>query len=591
VHQVAVHGGEKFQVGDHNNQYNISAQQIVLLVQDGTMVRKVIASGALEQPGRLLFDLGLGQARALDRSGVEAGIATPVLPAPSGAAAVADHGSGSERDAVNAGSGVGWSALQNGTAPVPIGGLRAAPAAGASAAGGSLAENFSRVAAQLGRVDGEVSGTVVGVEAGSDRVDLVELHVRQGTHGLWRFRRASARLFGEQLTACFRATLDWPAPPQIEMLNRRASGDLEVLRGVVLVNLIGNGIADQPWLVDQVVDQLGRGRWEDVLQDLEARAVLDGESALMVRTQIEAVGHPFDAAEATAAARDAQQAFERALDLAPQDTAALVNLATLLAESALFDYVAYGRRDRDRLVRARDLFARGHELIARRTDAAARGELARCRLYAAMMLPPDAVLESVQLTAVFADLMRLALARAAQQSIRWDVVQRNMARAHADFVDERGVAEARELFTAAGEAALAQGCDRMLAAMAQARMTRQAKAQWAQLARPVVGNWGFRGRNLVAAVSGTIVFDAEGHFHSRIEAGPMPGVAQYREVSVGEYAVDGMSVRMQGLRWVLLPAPWPAATFGGVLVVQSVGPEQLQLFNPADGTQVQCWRL
>lgn len=568
--RVEVRGGRQFQVGDQNAQYNIDKQynieQLVLVIQGGGGTQHaVVASGDIEQQTvRRLLDAALGQKEELERIGVQPGIAAPVLPA----------GGGGEATGL-------WQMLP------------AAPSSPGTdpAQTRRLTTAFNQVSALRGEVDDRVDGTVVAVRAGSTTLDLADLLVQQGSYALWRFRSAYARLFGEQMTAFFRAMLEWPAPPETQLLNSRAAADVQVLRGMAFSQLAAALLADQPGALPRTMNELAAGRWREVLAGLERGGRLDAEQAAQLRTQLEAIGQPFVADDVTTAVREAEQAFREALSLDPANTSALVNLATLLSESAAFDYVASGWKDRARLIEARDRFAEAHALLLRRTDPAGRGELARCRLYAAVMLPPDAVLESVQPTIAYTNLMRASISRAAQQTIRWDVVQRGLARSYADFLDTQGIAEARDLFVLAGERALANQCMQTLALVRQAQAMRDTQVRWMQAIWPIVGLWSYRGGNMFTQASGVIVFDADGHFHWAASTGPGPMMPARQELSIGDYGVEGNVIRLQGMGWTLLPVPAPTGSGLVTIVVQNYNQNQLYLFSPADGIQVLAERM
>ncbi len=532
------------------------------------------AKAELERQIRDVVDTLQSQKQQLDQLGVEPGIPAPAA-MPAGAAA-------------QGGMAGSWSALGG-------------PAAGKNIDAGQAARvssGFSAASAQLQQIERQLAGPVVELAVGDQRLDVVGLLVRQGNLALWRFRQAASRLSGQQSTADFMARLEWPAPLEVQAMNAQARGNIQVLRGLALGKMLQPLLSNQPNAMWSTSDQLLHGRWSDVLDGLQANGTIDAEMAMHARTQLEALGQPYNPNDVSSAAQEAEHAFRQALERDPQSTAALVNLATLLADSASFSYVASGTADRDRLSSAQTLFGQARQLLTGRTDAASLNELGRCRLYMASALPPGANLDAVQAMVMYAQLMQAAHSRAAQQTIQWDIVRRLFARNSAEFVDQAAVAEARELLTRAGDNVLAAQCARMLQNVQTALANQPGQIQRAQQAWPVVGSWNYQGGNAFVAVAGRIVFDAEGIFHWLADAGPMPGMVAERNICVGGYQVMNGAISLQGMRWMMPPPqawgavqPPPPIQFSTQFMVQGWTADQLAIYVPENGVQAQFQRF
>jgi hypothetical protein len=533
------------------------------------------AKAELERQIRDVVDTLQGQKQQLDQLGVESGIpAPPAMPA------------GAARGGMAAG---GWSGL--GSPAVAGKNIDAGQAA-------RVASGFSGASAQLQQIERQLAAPVVEFAVGDQRLDVVGLLVRQGNLALWRFRQAASRLSGQQSTADFMARLEWPAPPELQAMNAQARGNIQVLRGLALWNMVQPLLSNQPNVTWSASNQLLQGRWSDVLDGLQANGTIDAETAMHARTQLEALGQPYNPGDVNAAAQEAEQAFRQALERDPHSTAAMVNLATLLADWASFGYAATGTADRDRLGSAQTLFGQARQLLASRTDPASLNELGRCRLYMATALPPGANLDAVQAMTMYAQLMQAAHSRAAQQTVQWDTVRRLMARNSPEFVDQAAVAEARELFTRAGDNVLAAQCARMLQNLQTMLANQPGQIQRAQRAWPVVGSWNYQGGNAFVAVAGRIVFDADGIFHWLADAGPMPGMVAERSICLGGYQVMNGAISLQGMRWMMAPPqawgpvqPSPSIQFGTQFMVRGWTADQLAIYVPENGVQAQLQRV
>jgi hypothetical protein len=173
-----------------------------------------------------------------------------------------------------------------------------------------------------------------------------------------------------------------------------------------------------------------------------------------------------------------------------------------------------------------------------------------------------------------------------------------MARNSAEFVDQAAVAEARELFTRAGDNVLAAQCARMLQNVQTALANQPGRIQRAQQAWPVVGSWNYQGGNAFVAVAGRIVFDAEGVFHWLADAGPMPGMVAERSICVGGYQVMNGAISLQGMRWIMPPPqawrpvqPSSAIQFSTQFMVQGWTADQLAIYVPENGVEAQFQRV
>jgi hypothetical protein len=517
-----------------------------------------------------LLDAGVAFTDVTDKMGVKSGVMDPVLPT-----------------------------LASGSSP--LGALaQTGTAAGSAVAAGIADRSFSALSAQINQVNAQLPGSAKILEVKTDTRSVIvpDLLIRQGNLALTRYRQSAARFYGEQMTAMFRPRMEWPAPPDIAEVQQRATADIDVLRGISLME--GGALMPfiaQPGLAKQVTDQLTHGHWSAVLDRLQTLGLIDAETAAAVRADTEAIGQIFDPAECVAAWRDAEQTIGAVVADYPQSTAALINLAVFLSESAEFDYVTSGTLDADRLRLARTYFSQARTLLVERGDPAARGELARCCLYAARRIPPDADLGSVPLAAMFAELQRASMSRKAQQTIQWDALRRGVALNYHEFVNERGVAEARDLFAAAGETVLANECGQLLLSQQEARISQDERVRQLESIWPVVGSWGYRGTSNQGSVGGVLVLNATGGFRWQADVEPTQFSAAQRAIVMGNYQVVGSMLQMQGGQWTIPPQLVPVGPaiqpipYSTQLAVQSHTDEQLYLSRREDNFQAQYWRL
>ena len=94
------------------------------------------------------------------------------------------------------------------------------------------------------------------IEVQGQRVRLVDLALQRGNLALWRFRRANARLFGQPATALFLAQTEWPAPPDLQAFTQQARANLNLLRGLLLMQFVA---PQRPDLILPVLGQLEQG--------------------------------------------------------------------------------------------------------------------------------------------------------------------------------------------------------------------------------------------------------------------------------------------------------------------------------------------
>jgi hypothetical protein len=429
------------------------------------------------------------------------------------------------------------------------------------------------------------------IEVQGQHIKLVDLALQRGNLALWRFRRANARLFGQQITALFLAQTEWPAPPELQALTQQARANLDVLRGLLLVQFVA---PQRPDLVMPVLHQLEQGRWRQVLDDWAARKVYDDESVHGTRIQLESLGERYQPEEVRATAREADANFAEALRRDPGNTAAMVNLGIIKAESALFFYIETGQADRATLEQAHNLFRQARGLLQQRNDQASRVALAKCLLYKATALPPQAKLEAVQWAALQAHLIRASLSQQAQRTINWDVAQRNFARREPSFFQVERIQQARDLFQQAGETTFAEECVQMLQGIEQAKNMLPQQVPMMQAAAPIVGTWQYQGQSRMAKANGMLVFDAQGVTHWLANAQSMMGAQ--RVICLGNYQVMGNMIVVQGQRWAMpmqlgaTPPAMPMPFVDRIMIQQNNG-VQLVLLSQEDGLQLFCQRV
>ena len=245
---------------------------------------------------------------------------------------------------------------------------------------------FSEIGQLLQQIDQQIQGgRAQEVIAGEQRLNLVALLIQQGNLALWRFRQGTLRLFAEQASLYALTEPQNPAQPAMQAFQAAARSNIEVLRGWVLFQKYR---AHQAVLIDQDAwIALSQGRWQTVLDGLVATHRLSDEQAQVEREYLNAIGERYDPQAVQAAAREAEWYFTEALRRQPDQSAALVNLAAILAESALLAYIETGTADRARLQQARDLFQQAHVLLDRLPDREGQIALAQCLLYEATSLP------------------------------------------------------------------------------------------------------------------------------------------------------------------------------------------------------------
>ncbi len=469
-------------------------------------------------------------------------------------------------------------------------GTRVAGRAPDSASIEQLSHRSSRIDELLKKVDqhmGQPQEGVGAIDFPQQRLPLVEIRLQQGNLALWQFRRASARLFGAMATAEIRARADWPAPPEMQALSAQAHSNLEVLRGIALLRMV---VFQRPDLLFASVDQLSQGRWQEVLDGWSAAGQLPAENARRIRTQIESIGEVYRPAEVDQAVREAEAHFSEALRLQPQNTTALVNLATLLAESMIFTYIASGQADRPRLRRAHELFQQARVLLSQRDDHESKIALGKCLFSAATTLPAEAMLESVQWAAQQTRVASAVYSRQVQQTIRWDVAQRNLAISDPSFYSSAAIQQARTVFIEAGDTLMAEQCGRALQSLEQTRMALPLVLQQLQMLAPVVGTWRCQIQSMFANFQGILIFDADGQFYWQTHG-------SQQMIVRGQYQVMGSFLALQGIRWIVplsfvgLPAQAPTMPFLDQLVMVQNRGNVLLLRSQQDGSQIQCQRL
>ncbi|HEY0753910.1 MAG TPA: hypothetical protein VGD98_08125 [Ktedonobacteraceae bacterium] len=338
--------------------------------------------------------------------------------------------------------------LQPGAPFSPPLGIPAPLAAGAD----QLARNFASLYEFLGQLDQQFGGTLVDLNDGQQGLNMSVLLLQKGNQALWRFRQGALRLFAEQASLYALAEPQNPTQPMLGTFQAAARANLDVLRGWVLYRKYRTS---QGTLIDQTVfTGLSQGRWQAVLEGWRSGQRLSQEQVQAEWSYLQAIGDRYDPQAVQAAAREAEWYFREALRRQPEQSAALVNLAALLSESALLTYIETGTADRARLQQARTFFQQAHAFLDQRSDQDGRAALAQCLLYEAISLPPEARLEIVQWAANQAQQLRVALGPSAPGSVRWDIAQRNLARRDPGFVDWKKIEQARDILVGAGSLAV-----------------------------------------------------------------------------------------------------------------------------------------
>ena len=308
---------------------------------------------------------------------------------------------------------------------------------------------FAQISQLLGQIDQQIQGgKAQEVSAGGQSLNLGALLLQQGNLDLWRFRQGASRLFAEQASFYALSEPQSPAQPAVQAFQAAARSNVEVLRSWMLFQKYRTR---QPALIDQTDwNALNQGRWQAVLDSWVATRRLSSEQAQAERLYLSALGERYDSQAVQTAAREAEWSFSEVLRRQPDQSAALVNLAALLAESALLAYIETGVADRARLQQARNLFQQAHVLLDHRPDREGQIALAQCLLYEATSLPPDAHLEQVQWAIRQGQQMRATLGQNALGLLRLDIAERNLARRDPSFFDEKKIEQARDILIGAG---------------------------------------------------------------------------------------------------------------------------------------------
>jgi hypothetical protein len=308
---------------------------------------------------------------------------------------------------------------------------------------------FAQISQLLGQIDQQIQGgKAQEVSAGGQSLNLGALLLQQGNLDLWRFRQGASRLFAEQASFYALSEPQSPAQPAVQAFQAAARSNVEVLRSWMLFQKYRTR---QSALIDQTDwNALNQGRWQAVLDNWVATRRLSSEQAQAERLYLSALGEHYDSQAVQTAAREAEWSFSEVLRRQPDQSAALVNLAALLAESALLAYIETGVADRARLQQARNLFQQAHVLLDHRPDREGQIALAQCLLYEATSLPPDAHLEQVQWAIRQEQQMRATLGQNALGLLRLDIAERNLARRDPSFFDEKKIEQARDILIGAG---------------------------------------------------------------------------------------------------------------------------------------------
>ncbi len=315
-----------------------------------------------------------------------------------------------------------------------------------------LARNFSSLDDFLRQLDQQFGGTLYSVSDGQQSLNLADLLLQKGNLALWRFRQGALRLFAEQASLYALAETQDSTQPALLTFQAAARTNLDVLRGWVLFQKYRTG---QPVLIDQTsFSALSQGHWQVALDRWSAERRLTPEQAQTERSYLNAIGEHYDPQVVQAAASDAERYFTEALRRQPEQSAALVNLAALLAESALLTYIETGTADRPRLQHARNLFQQAHTMLEQRPDRDGQVAFAQCLLYEAVSLPPDARLEMVQWAAGRVQQLRASLEPHTATAVRWDIAQLNLARRDPGFFNWKKVEQARDILVSMGAMAV-----------------------------------------------------------------------------------------------------------------------------------------
>lgn len=196
----------------------------------------------------------------------------------------------------------------------------------------------------LQQLDQRFGGPLASLSDEQQSVNLSNVLLQKGNLALWRFRQGALCLFAEQASLYLLAEPQDPAQPLLVAFQTAARTNLEVLRGWVLFQKYRISI---PTLIDsQAVAALSEGQWQVVLDDWSAGQRLSSEQARAERSYLNALGDHYDAQAVQSAVHEAEWYFREALRRQPNQSAALVNLAALLAESALLSYIETGNLDR-----------------------------------------------------------------------------------------------------------------------------------------------------------------------------------------------------------------------------------------------------
>jgi hypothetical protein len=310
---------------------------------------------------------------------------------------------------------------------------------------------FSALDFYLSQLDQQFGVTIAGVSDGQQKLNLGDLLLQKGNLALWRFREGALRLFAEQAGLYALSDPQYGTQPTLQAFQTAARNNLEIQRAWVLFLKYHK---QQAGLIDQqAYAALSRGYWQEVLERWGTENRLTREQNQAELLYLSAIGHHYNRQEVQQAVREAEWYFGESLRRQPDTGATMVNLAALLTESALLSYIEIGMADRSRLEQGRNLFQQAHTLLAQRPDREGKIALAQCLLYEAISLPTNAHLETVKWASTQTQRLYARVGQQAPATLRWDVMERNLARRDSGFFDWQKLQQAKELLVSAGSAA------------------------------------------------------------------------------------------------------------------------------------------
>lgn len=290
------------------------------------------------------------------------------------------------------------------------------------------ANSFTELSDFLNRLEERFGGTIIDLSDGKQNLSIGDLLLQKGNLALLRFRRGALPLFAEQAGLYALAKPQDLQRPELVNFQMAASSQPDILRSWMLFLKYQNSEFDQ--FYPATFTLLQQGQWQEVLQQWEHGKKLTSEQIQAERSYLLALGEHFESQRTLEAAKEAELYYQEALRRQPTCSTALINLGALLAERALLTYIETGTVDHACSQQARDYFQQAHKLLDQHPDPQSQAALLHCLIYERISFPPATSPEIIAWVDQQTRQLHNALQPGRSNSVRWDVVQRNLTWRH-----------------------------------------------------------------------------------------------------------------------------------------------------------------